>query len=352
MWKAVRYSGVGVFLAGIISTITSCTSSEQIGAILLLLAMLLGGGGEGSQISIAGGSGTGVAGTVGQPLTFSVPHDFLPHNSINNTPQPLGHSDATCVWDMGDGTILTGTPFVSYAYTTAGSYTVTVTCTNSDGQSNTGSIEINIGTPSSPPAPGFTLPDCLVDTCIDPFSVASSHTNSCTRNTSELLSIVSPVTNVSLRIPSWWALNTGTGDVEVTVDNTDNSLTIGVSGGSCDLQDTAVNDALNPSIIYWGSPISVFPVDFTVFNTIRLPIVSVTGGPITDCVLEFTRFGISPAGPINVFDSASFAITTGSTNIDVDISGLAVTDATSVGLSHCSFPAGSNVVFGPIVGIP
>jgi len=46
VWKAVRYSAVGVFFAGIISTITSCTDQEQITALLLLIFMLLGGGGE------------------------------------------------------------------------------------------------------------------------------------------------------------------------------------------------------------------------------------------------------------------------------------------------------------------
>jgi len=45
VYRAIRYSAVGLFCAGIISTITSCTDQEQIAALLLILALYLSGGG-------------------------------------------------------------------------------------------------------------------------------------------------------------------------------------------------------------------------------------------------------------------------------------------------------------------
>jgi len=62
VWKSIRYSAIGVFFAGIITTITSCTDSEQIAAILLILALFLAGGGEEST------EGTG--GATASPVTI------------------------------------------------------------------------------------------------------------------------------------------------------------------------------------------------------------------------------------------------------------------------------------------
>jgi len=81
VWKAVRYSAVGVFFAGIISTITSCTDQEQITALLLLILMLLTGSGGGEAIGSGGGSGSGSAppatGEIGDTILNLLAYDTL-----------------------------------------------------------------------------------------------------------------------------------------------------------------------------------------------------------------------------------------------------------------------------------
>ena len=59
MVRVIRYSSVGVFLAGIFTTIVGCSNEDQIRALILFLLLLLtGGGGSGTEEAAPSPTGT------------------------------------------------------------------------------------------------------------------------------------------------------------------------------------------------------------------------------------------------------------------------------------------------------
>jgi hypothetical protein len=55
IWKAVRYSAVGITIAGIFTTIAGCSTEDSIRAIILFIIMLLMGGSGSTEETTAGG---------------------------------------------------------------------------------------------------------------------------------------------------------------------------------------------------------------------------------------------------------------------------------------------------------
>lgn len=77
LWKAVRYSAVGISLAGIFSIISGCSSEDSIRAIILFFIMLLMGGGG---VEEAGTGGTQAS----APFTFG--NDPIDRTNQASTP--------------------------------------------------------------------------------------------------------------------------------------------------------------------------------------------------------------------------------------------------------------------------
>lgn len=75
IFRVIRYSSVGVFLAGIFTTIVGCSTEDQIRALILFLLLLLtGGGGSGTEEAAPSPTGTlPIIDLFTAPESFSVP---------------------------------------------------------------------------------------------------------------------------------------------------------------------------------------------------------------------------------------------------------------------------------------
>lgn len=99
IFRAFRYSCIGIFFAGVLSSIQGCTQDDSLIALLLLLLMLLGGGSV--ELSI---NGTGSGKVIGA-------------NIINCT-ITNGSTTGTCIdqVDLGTTQTLTATPASGFVF--------------------------------------------------------------------------------------------------------------------------------------------------------------------------------------------------------------------------------------------
>lgn len=89
IFRVIRYSSTGIFLAGIFTTIVGCSTEDQLRALILFLLLLLTGGGSGTEMQESGPSFSGpqiVIDSFSTPLSLSVPCvDALTSRSIVNS---------------------------------------------------------------------------------------------------------------------------------------------------------------------------------------------------------------------------------------------------------------------------
>ena len=224
-------------------------------------------------------------------------------------------------WDFGDGNQGQG-EVVIHTYGSEGTYHVTLEIERSDGSKSLFSQTIEIILKTS--ATG-TILDTFVNS-LGPISLPST----CPDNNGVILffTISSQIPNLAIAFASTENAS-GSGTQTVAIDN--GRLTISTTA-SCS------NTSSNTSGIYTMSSGSLAQIDLSAFSEIRIPVISVTGGPITGCRIRVSEF----LGTLGLL-SDPFDLTPGVINVDIT-GGVNMNAMESISLIDCDFQSASSVV--------
>ena len=224
-------------------------------------------------------------------------------------------------WDFGDGNQGQG-EVVVHTYQSEGTYQVTLEIEHSEGKSSilTQTIEIILKTSAS---------GAILDTFVNSLGPIS-------------LSLPCPDTpggiiffEISSEIPNLLAAfastenAAGSGTQTIAIDN--GRLTISTTSNCANTSSSAAG-------IYTMSSFGSFDVDLSSFSVIRIPVLSVTGGPITGCRIRISRF----FGTLGLL-SDPFDLTPGVINVDIT-GGVNMSTMDSISLIDCNFQSASSVV--------
>lgn len=225
------------------------------------------------------------------------------------------------LWDFGDGNQGQG-EVVIHTYRSEGTYQVTLEVAHSDGNRSifTQTIEIVLKTSAT----GVVLDDFA------PFPQLISLPGPCPDNSGSIVffDINSEVPNLAIAFGA--AVNaTGSGTQTFAIHN--GRLTISTSA-NCN------NSSSNIAGIYTISSGGLVQIDLSAFSVLRIPVLSVTGGPVTGCRIRVSEI----LGTLGVL-SDPFDLTPGIINVDIT-GGVNMNAMDSISLIDCNFQSASSVV--------
>jgi len=329
LFRAIRYSSVGIFLAGIITTIVGCSTEDQLRALLLFLLMLFsGGGGSSGEINFSSPANvSGFAGLADVGITFSVQPSIFP--SIQSQPVPL--QSFTFVWDFGDGSIGTGNP-VTHIYAMAGTYRVCVTITNtSSGNRRIVCVQIQVGA-----SPLNFVTGTLIDRLTIP-EATPIRTLPCEVGFPNLDTVIPNLYGgLTRREVTMTAtpFTTGTSDVTFKVPG-DGTISISVSGAP----GTGCDWLVNVSVLQWVEDPITNTTDLSGIAGVAIPVLSASG--VTGCTIRegaapfLSSVAVDPVPPGVLFPNPGWSAA-----------------GTHIRLTGCNFSPGAKLVIGSPIVVP
>jgi len=175
---------------------------------------------------------------------------------------------------------------------------------------------------SGPGSEPMVEPPCTFPTCIEPFTVTQN------------ISFICDGTSTSKRIDNSfpWVKReildgtSGGGTITASVGN--GKFQVSVTGGACNYSSTQ-------HLIGWFNNF----VDLSSFTTIRIPVLKIVNGPITNCNIKVNTSAATP----NPFSISAVG------NIDLNISNITRNLVQNLQIENCDLPSDVEVEFGPFL---